>query len=168
MHRHMGFSLMESLVCLAIITIVSLFSLPSLTALFEFDKPKIKLEALRRAINFARIQAVASSATVTLCPLRNNRCDDKEWHTQLTVFIDYHPQGEFSGDDYKLAVVDSVDSGDTLTYPRNGIIFRRFGHLAGLYNGTFVYCSASSTVGLSLSVSYTGRSTLKDTDECQK
>ncbi|MEJ6473349.1 GspH/FimT family pseudopilin [Pseudoalteromonas piscicida] len=167
MRRQQGFSLLESMVCITIAIIVSYLSLPNLSSIFQFNRPQIKLEALRRAINFARIKAVANDATVTLCPLKQNRCNRHEWHQPLTVFVDYRPTGEFSGDDFKLAVFEATERGDKLTYPRQAIIFRRYGHLAGLYNGTFIYCNNANPSGLALSVSYTGRTTLKDTDKCK-
>ncbi|GEK07911.1 MULTISPECIES: type II secretion system protein [Pseudoalteromonas] len=168
MRRQFGFSLLESLVCITIILIVSALTLPFLSSSLRANNAEFKLEALRRAINFARIKAVANDATVTLCPLNKDRCDKRDWHKSITIFVDYYPVGIFTGKDVKLSVFDSTARGDTLVYPRHAVVFRRFGHLAGLYNGTFIYCNSSNTSGLALSVSYTGRSTLKDTEKCNQ
>ena len=166
MRRVHGFTLLESLICVAILAIVSYLSLPSFTHLLSQDKPKQQLQVLQRMLNFARIKAVASQAPITVCPLVNARCNKKEWHNSLTIYIDHQPTGRLGRDDTKLHVFKAALDNDELSYPRHGITFSRFGRLAGLLNGTFVYCTEQKA-GLGLSMSITGRSKIKPSKKCR-
>ncbi|WP_419149398.1 GspH/FimT family pseudopilin [Pseudoalteromonas 'SMAR'] len=165
MHRVHGSTLIEALTCVAILAIVSYLSLPNFAHLLSQDKPKQQLQVLQRMLNFARIKAVASQAPITVCPLIKNRCSRKEWHRAITVYIDYQPKGRVNRGDTKLHVFKAALDNDELNYPRHSITFSRFGRLAGLLNGTFVYCTKRKT-SLGLSVSITGRSKIKASKKC--
>ena len=67
----MGFSLLEILIILLLITIVSAFTIPSFVNFFQKTQQKIIREQLIRAIRFARSEAITRGKTVILCKNKN-------------------------------------------------------------------------------------------------
>ncbi|WP_256096799.1 GspH/FimT family pseudopilin [Pseudoalteromonas luteoviolacea] len=164
-----GFSLFELIVVGLISAILIAMGIPSLSEMLVIDRPKRMLVSLDRALSYARLQAIYSGERITLCPLLENRCIRSEWHNELTIFIDKGQLRSFDKEDVKLRVIEHIPVLDELTYPRHAVIFKHTGSTWGLANGTFVYCTThrdGSKSGKALSLSVTGRTTLKDTRLC--
>ncbi|WP_440053606.1 GspH/FimT family pseudopilin [Pseudoalteromonas sp. T1lg65] len=170
MHREQGVTLFEQLISLAILAIFTALAAPSVSHLFQQPRAELALITLKHQLKYARVKAIATGETVTLCPLLNNRCSSDDWHQQLTLFIDTKPLGTFSKGDRKLQVIDAIIKTDQLTYSRSAVSFKHTGGLAGLYNGTFIYCPnvQKRQPGVAMSVSFSGRARFKATNQCEK
>ncbi|KZN36830.1 hypothetical protein N480_16290 [Pseudoalteromonas luteoviolacea S2607] len=164
-----GFSLFELIIVGLISAVLIAMGIPSFSELLILDRPKRMLTSIDRAISYARLKAIYSGERVTLCPLLKNRCTRSVWHKELTIFIDRGRLREFDSQDIKLRVLGQIPTVDELIYPRHAVIFKHTGSTWGLANGTFVYCIQhrdGTKSGKALSLSVTGRTTLKDTQLC--
>lgn len=170
-HTSTGTSLLEVMVTLSIISILSSLALFNYQPMIVNNRLDNHITKINRAISFTRLKAILHSENVTLCRLKNNQCISQSWHQKLTVFTDNNEVGTLDGKDRVLLHVDSTHQQDMLTYPRTFVTFRNDGTPMGFHNGTFVYCpeyEKANHSGLAISISYTGRTKVKDTDRCLK
>ncbi|MCF2856331.1 GspH/FimT family pseudopilin [Pseudoalteromonas sp. SMS1] len=164
-----GFSLFELIIVCLISAILLSISIPSFSELLMLNRPQRALTSLDRHLSYARLKSIYSGERITLCPLVEGKCTRELWHGELTLFIDRGKLKEFNGADTTLRVMDQIPAVDELTYPRRAITFKHTGNIWGLGNGTFVYCIVhhdGTKSGKALSLSITGRTTLKDTHLC--
>lgn len=163
-----GFTLIELMVTLIIVTIISQIALWYSSDFLAQNRLENHINLLHKHINYGRLYAIENATYVTLCGLRDNQCEPEQWHTQLSLFIDKDKSTTLDDDELVLSTFEKVHEADSLDYPRNAITFRPDGTLNGFQNGTFIYCpnNKANIEGLALSVSQTGRIRIKSTDEC--
>ena len=93
-HSENGVSLLEALVCLALIVLLTGLAIPSFTQWTLSYKHRTNLDAMISILNFARSQAISTDQTVTLCSATN--CSDQQyWEGQIIVFQDAGQIGKF-------------------------------------------------------------------------
>ena len=168
---HLGTTLIETMVILCILSIIGHFALFNYQPLLVNNRLENHTHKLNRAIGLARLNAMSRSANITLCALKNNQCNKDSWNKQLTVFTDHKDLGVFNDGDTALFHIESTHQQDMLTYPRPFVTFRFDGTPKGFHNGTFIYCpeyKKASHPGLAISISYTGRTKIKNTMKCQQ
>ncbi|MCF7500489.1 GspH/FimT family pseudopilin [Pseudoalteromonas sp. L1] len=165
-----GTTLIESLVVLSILAILLNIALFEYTPLLAKNRLENKMQEIRRALGVSRHNAQTNDAFITFCALKDNHCNKDYWHKSLTVFVDNNEIGVLDSNDTIILELEAVNRLDQLTYPRHAITFRPNGTPMGFNNGTFIYCpeyKKASLKGLAISLSFTGRTRLKDTDKCQ-
>lgn len=166
-----GITLIEVMVTIAIVAIISLFSMWFLPDFLALNRADNQVNLLYRNINFARLYAIENDTYVTLCALKNNECEKGDWGEQVSLFIDNDKSTSLNNDELMLSTFEHTHELDSLEYPREALTFRPDGSLNGFQNGTFIYCPNTDKAvldGLALSVSQTGRIRIKSTDKCQE
>lgn len=164
-----GTSLIESMVVLSIIAIMCHIALYNYQPLIIENRLDNHIAKINRAVGLSRLSAVSHGSNVTLCALKHNKCEANQWHKELTVFTDSNKLGVLDDDDVALLNVDATHLQDKLTYPRTYLTFRNDGTPMGFHNGAFVYCpeyEKASHAGLAISISYTGRTKIRNTEKC--
>lgn len=145
-----GFTLVELLVSIAILSILLTQAVPAFQELLEKSKTRVATDNLIKHLNFARIQAINHREFVILCSANNNqRCArTRDWSGRsLLIFIDKNGDNRFKPrDDKLLRITDKMPNGSSL-------IFRAFQNKSYLkwtpqgttdyQNGNFTYCPAS-------------------------
>ncbi|MBQ4845814.1 GspH/FimT family pseudopilin [Pseudoalteromonas sp. MMG005] len=165
-----AFTLIETLIAVAIMSILFLLSLASYSEILSSHLPEQHLRLVKKTLTLARSQAMILDKNITICPLIKNKCHPNRWHEPLTVFIDNQVLRTFGPNDKRLIIIDGITLAHTLTYPRRAIIFKPNGSIKGFTNGTFVYCTENKSgkpVGLELTLSLAGRSRLRATNKCK-
>lgn len=164
-----GFTLFELLCTIAILAILITLSLPTLSGLSLRYRMELDMQLYKRYLALARHYAIAHVTQVTLCPLIENRCTISDWGKTLTIFLDSNGDGVLNPDEHIIEVGDALPDQIQFTYPRPAITYRADGTPKGLHNGTFRYCVTGingELFGQSLSVSFSGRTKLKDNIDC--
>ncbi len=84
-----GFTLMELLIVIVLISLIASYTVPSLGALLNNARRHGAVSDMIALINFTRNTAIMEQRTVTMCPLdQTNRCTN-DWNTKsITVFRD--------------------------------------------------------------------------------
>lgn len=164
-----GMYLLETMVTLGIVAILFSIALSNYQPLLINTRLVNHITKINRAISFTRLKAITHSENVTLCRLKSNQCVSQSWHEELTIFSDNDKTGVLDGEDKVLFNIGPTHPQDMLSYPRTFLTFRNDGTPMGFHNGTFVYCpeyEKASHQGLAISISYTGRTKVKDTSRC--
>lgn len=145
MLKPMGFTIIETLIVLAILSSLIAVGTPYLNNFIVGVRVDNEISTLRRLILIARNSALTYNSKVTLCPLNSqNRCINL-WHNELSVFTDTNNNKIYEPilGEKIIAVKGAIKIGDKLQYgkTRIGLTYAATGHLAGWgQNATFSYC----------------------------
>ena len=162
MLKSKGFTLIELMLSISIISILLTLALPNLNSFIVSMRVNNEITSLYRLLLVTRNSAIYSGQDVTICPLdTDNKCNTN-WQGNIGVFIDTNRNEAFDqGDDETLIrFKNSIKAGDQLIYGkyRNRIIYQPTGHLSMLFNGTFVYCPKNhQTLSRGIIVARSGR-----------
>ena len=145
MSKIIGFTIIETLITLAILSSLIFLGIPHFNSFMVDTRVDSEISILHRLLLIARNSALTHNSNVTLCPLNSQGHCTHLWHNEVSVFTDtnnnkvYEPTlGEII-----IAVKDAIKNGDKLQYgkTRIGLTYAATGHLAGWgQNATFSYC----------------------------
>ena len=119
--RTKGFTLIELLIALAIFVILITLAVPSFTRSIQSSRADTEMGDLRRAINYARIEAIDRGTTLRLRPSAGGSV----WTGELAVYDSTGTPANV------LRVVPAMSSGATLTLT-SGVTALDFNNLGGL------------------------------------
>ncbi|MFZ8913148.1 MAG: prepilin-type N-terminal cleavage/methylation domain-containing protein [Gammaproteobacteria bacterium] len=89
----MGFTLLELLITLAVLTALTIIGGAQLPNLVGASALRSDVNALARHLRYGRFSALQHGAPVTLCALSpQGRCEPA-WNAPLSLFIDHPPKG---------------------------------------------------------------------------
>ncbi|MBA6264720.1 MAG: GspH/FimT family pseudopilin [Colwellia sp.] len=140
-----GFTLIETLITLAILISIATVALPSFADLFIKIRVNNEISALHRLLLLTRNHAVNQERFVTVCPLNKSGQCSNQWHEELSVFYDDNKNKALdpSSAEVIIKIKLAIKSGDKLQYAqgRTALIYAPSGRLAVWGgNGTFRYC----------------------------
>ena len=140
-----GFTLVETLITLAILISLTAIAVPSFANFTVKIRVDNEISALHRLLLLARGHAVNHERFVTICPLSTSGVCTSNWHEKLSVFYDddKNKQLNTSSDEVLIKMKLAIKSGDKLQYAqgRTALIYAPSGRLAVWGgNGTFRYC----------------------------
>ncbi|WP_053181989.1 GspH/FimT family pseudopilin [Pseudomonas kilonensis] len=119
--RTKGFTLIEVLVALGVLLILITMAVPSFTGSLQSTKADTEIGDLRRALNFARMEAIDRGITTRIRPT----AEGGAWSGELTVY------DSTGSSPIILRVVPAMGSGVTLTLPSD-VTSIDFNNLGGL------------------------------------
>ena len=139
-----GFSLLEVMVSVSIVSILSMLILPNLNDFIVRMRVDDEISMLQRMLLITRNTAINHSSNAVLCPLNNGGQCTTDWHKELSVFVDTNNNRQFDPleNESILTTKPAIKTDDILIYGigRQSVIYQATGHLSGLSNGTFKYC----------------------------
>ena len=159
-----GFTLIESMVCLAIVGGVISWAVPSFRAIALNAARAREVNQLLQAIYYARSEAIKRNAVVSLCPTTDgsNCTVADDWHTGWLVFVNLDhdsPAARDAGEEL-LRVYEPWPQG-RITSNRTTLSFRAFGQ-SGV-TATIAFCDdRGSDAARAVIISQTGRPRLTD------
>ncbi len=154
-----GFTIVEIMIAIAIVTILTAVALPSLTQIFARNDLAGITNELIASINQARSEAVTRSTTVVICPSSGGAgCDAGDWESGWLIFIDNNNNGAFNIGDQPL----SVGNGATTTAIsidgfNNGLRFNATGILTNAVAASINLSHSSIPVFNQLAISSVGQ-----------
>ncbi len=167
---HLGLTLIEALITVLFMSLLVGLSLPNIRVLQDSASTAIALRRLAQALESAKISAISSGETVTLCGSANRLVCQGSWSEGVLSFIDRNQNRRIDASDQALNWQSMQDI-------HGSIRWRAFGNRQYLLldprgmmetqNGSFTYCTsnAQSSVAAKLVVNRTARSrTLRDLD----
>lgn len=79
-----AYTLIETLLCLGLISILLCFSLPHLSSLHQKNQMEVIQDDLKSAIRFAKTEALINDSNLILTPMQ----DTNDWSHGMLLFID--------------------------------------------------------------------------------
>lgn len=141
--RQRAFTLVELLVCLAIIAIVSGYMSPSFSAMVERNRAATAINWIVTAIIFTRDSAITMEQTVTLCPSSTGHVCGGRWYDGVIAFTDANQDRHIDGSDRLLRRFMFPVKGATLSWHafRNRQYIQMTAEgFTNYQNGNFLYC----------------------------
>ena len=170
-----GFSLIELLVTLSLVSILLFVAAPSMTDLVADSRVAETRHRVRASLALARSEAIRRSTTVTLCAsVDSQSCEGRAkqgkylW-SQLLLFKDSNADRMFStaDQDELIRVVDLSGGGQVLWNRGQSTIYASDGSLSGSVNGSFyIFDAAEMSKGVRMLLQLTGR--LREADFSNK
>ena len=121
MKKNSGFTLLELLIAIALISIVTAIAVPSMTAFNQNDRLTTNINTLTGHLAYARSEAVKRSQQVSLCISSDsaNCTGGSSWEEGWIVYIDADNDDSFTEDTASGEVIlrtqQLLDGGNTLT-----------------------------------------------------
>lgn len=141
MHKKIfGFSLIELIISLTIISILMLVIMPSMHDLFSRNSSNLQVDKIFSNLQFARAEAIKRGNAIVFCKSKNNvTCDlddDNDW-SEGQIIINQQ-------NNVLIRVLDKLPMGDKLfwssTFGKNNLLNFLPSGTTGDQQGTFLYC----------------------------
>ena len=164
MKKKSGFTLIELMVTVAIVSIVVAFGIPAMTEFSKNDRLTTNINTLIGHLSYARSEAVKRSVQVTLCVSNNSgdpapSCTGGNWEDGWIVYIDADGDDSFTAGEEVIRAQQALEGQNTLT-PGGGIgnqVIYDYRGFAGVV-GTFLLCDdRSGPHGKTVTITNTGR-----------
>jgi len=158
-----GFTLLEVLVVVALISVLTLLSLPGFTAFGERNARTAAINHLYSTLAFARQLAISEQTSVSVCA--TNQARDtclNGWHGDILVIIGDKHRAVQQEDIVRIVpALPSIAISYTRESHRKAVKFNPLGFSKG-YNGRFHICPTGAKTGSTLVLSQYGRLRLDD------
>lgn len=170
--KYLGFSLLEALTCLSIISIIYLYTIPyfhNYMAKIESSKVQnIIISGLSSAKNHASIY---KSNVVVCSSFMNSQCQKNQWNNQIIIFIDINQNKQI--DDHEKIILQesltlkygSLEWRGTLSSPTLTFMAKHNGLPIGS-NGSFYYCSFHDLPNKRIILSKMGHIRIENSKNC--
>ena len=161
MYKLKGFTFVELLIAVAILSITFSAALPSLSSMIGHRKADSSVDTLITVFSLARSEAVLSNQIVTICPTNDFINCSGDWIDPLMAFTDGDNSKSITGDEKLIYTFNTQDTGIALeVHPTHKNYFQYAG--TGLSHGTpgnIVFCSNTGNVQFArqIVISFSGR-----------
>lgn len=146
MYLQHGFSILEWLIIISLISIFTVSGIPRLHAFLATQTSNNRINEITSVIRFARNMALRLNIMVAICPRTNaNKCGEL-WRNGMMVFVDNNASGKHDDNEEILRILPPMPEGSILLWKsfRN----KQYLQMTSLgqtnnQNGNFLYCPAS-------------------------
>ena len=159
MKKNSGFTLLELIVTLTIVSLVMAIGVPSLRDFIKNDRLSTQINTLVGHLALARSEAVKRHQPVVVCASSNQAsCQSNDWKDGWIVFADVDASADVSAGDEILRVQQSLDGDSTLNSTAGAIVIYDARGFAPNSAGSFSLCDDRGATHLkSITISNTGR-----------
>lgn len=150
-HTH-GFSLIEALTCLLLLSILLSITTTSLGRVIQQQRYQAAASDMINALNYARSKAITHKQRISLCAGQTHCENSQRWQQQLLIFSDLNGNGQIDTDDTLLKVsrFDTAISWNWSNFrDAPHLTFKPNGATHSL-NGTLTLCEASQAIKINL------------------
>lgn len=146
LNRDTGFTIVEMMIALLVLSVLLVIAAPSLSSFIKNNRMLSHTYAMRAALDGARSEALAQRSFVTLCRSNDGATCSGEWKDGYIAFVDSNGDGvvdnpsDPAGDQVFIAKVVDVDTIDiAYSNAQNRVRFDSQGYARG-FSGTFTIC----------------------------
>ncbi|MET1254282.1 GspH/FimT family pseudopilin [Aliikangiella maris] len=141
--QHNGFTFIDLIFTLAILTLLFGFALPSFNQFIDRQKIATQVSQFKYLLQNARKQAILEKSKITVCPTDDQLKCNNNWSDGFMAFIDLNENRQKDKSESMIYV-------QNLNHPQLSLKFKAFGyrnsfqwHQTGItnhQNGTFLFC----------------------------
>jgi len=158
MKKNSGFTLLELIITVALISIVTAFAIPSMTTFSQNDRLTTNINTLVGHLGLARSESVKRSQQVSICASSDNSTCTGNWEDGWLVYADTNNDGSLNGTDEILRVQQALGNGNNMTPTGIGtqVTYDNRGFVTA--GGSFLLCDyRPGDFGKTLTITNTGR-----------
>jgi len=150
MTKNHGFTLIELIVTLAVVSIVLLTGIPALNQMTGNNRLVSQINSIAGSLALARSEAIKTGLVVTICTSSTGAdCTVTPWQSGWIVFTDVDKDGLVdAGTDNIIRIQGALNGGTTLrltlSTSANNYQFSSDGSSRGTTKGTFILCPTDS------------------------
>lgn len=159
MEKNSGFTLLELVVTLTLISLVTAIGIPSMRVFIQNDRLVTQINTMVGHLSYARSEAVTRHQRVVLCASSNlSSCSSTNWADGWILFVDSDDSSDYTTDENMLRQQQALTNGMTLTSSIGSVVTYDERGFAPNSIGTFSLCDdRRETEMKSISISATGR-----------
>jgi type IV fimbrial biogenesis protein FimT len=142
-HKTTGFTLIELILTLSIVSIILSLAIPSFTQFLDKSKVRANTQRLVQVLQLSRTTAISENVLVTVCPTDNGADCRSDWSQGYMSFKDNDGNRSFDSIDEKLFEFISNDEKSVISWRAFGIKSSLQWLTTGItnhQNGTFELC----------------------------
>ena len=163
MKKNSGFTLLELIVTVAVVSITMAFAIPSMTSFTQNDRLTTNINTLVGHLGLARSEAIKRSQKVSICISSDSAtCTGTNWEEGWIVYIDADADDSFTENvvtgEVILRAQQALDGANTMTPTGIGtqVTYDNRGFVTG--GGSFLLCdNRTGDFGKTLTITNTGR-----------
>ena len=157
MKKNSGFTLLELIITVALISIVTTFAIPSITTFTKNDRLTTNINTLVGHLGLARSESIKRSQQVSVCASTDNSSCGGNWEDGWLVYADTNNDGSLNGTDEILRVQQALEGANTITTAiGNQVTYDNRGFAT--VTGSMLLCDdRSGDFGKTITITATGR-----------
>jgi type IV fimbrial biogenesis protein FimT len=109
-----GFSLIETLVVIALLAIFAVFAIPMFGDLSQNNRMRAQVSNLMGQFAQARTEAMRRGFRVTMCPGTQSGCSGNQWENGLIAFVDIDADGVWDSGEEIILVGAALTGNNTM------------------------------------------------------
>lgn len=154
-----GFTLLELLIALAIISVLMAIGVPSMRDFIKNDRLVTQINTLVGHLAYARSEAALRHQSVVICASSTRTsCSTTNWASGWIIFVDSDNNSDFSAGEDMLRVVDELSGGNSLSSTVGSLVTYDKRGFAPDSAGSFTLCDdRGDAFKKSITISATGR-----------
>ena len=162
LHHQYGYTLIELLITLSILSILSLTAFPSFSTIVAQERSTVLINSLARSLAYARTEAITKNTTIVSCQSNNgSECNHSgNWHNGWIVFNDTNNTKQREPEEALLLVYTAADNGTQAIFNGAANIdhYMKYKPSGQAYpNGSFLICNPGIGIGKALIMTQSGR-----------
>jgi len=154
-----GFTLLELLITLTIVSLLMAIGVPSMRDFIKNDRLVTQINTLVGHLAYARSEAALRHQSVVVCASgTQTSCSTNNWSAGWIIFVDSDNNSDFSAGEDMLRVVDALSGGNSLTSTVGSLVIYDKRGFAPDSVGSFTLCDDRGDAHKkSITISTTGR-----------
>jgi len=164
-----GFTLLELLITVVLISILMAIAIPSMREFTQNDRLITNVNTLIGNLNYARSEAVKRSQQVSVCASNDAATCSGTWSDGWIVYIDADADNSFTAGEEIIRAQQSLEGGNTLTATGIGtqVTYDYRGFVDAASVGSLQLCDGrSGPHGRTVNITTTGRVRLETDTSC--
>ncbi|MGA9856046.1 MAG: GspH/FimT family pseudopilin [Gammaproteobacteria bacterium] len=166
MRTDAGFTVLELLTTLAVVTILASIAVPNFTSMIHHNRAAATVNGFHTSLNYARHAAIVRNSYVVMCKSDDGvSCNHalSDWNSGWLIFdnLDRDSTAQVDAGEPILQVHGPIRKQTPIVSNRNSFTFRPMDLRS--VNGTFRYCSEDGRNDRALIVNVMGRICISDT-----
>ncbi len=160
MEKNSGFTLLELMITVTLLSVVMAIGIPSMTVFIKNDRLVTQINTMVGHLAYARNEAVTGHQPVVICASNGDldSCSSTNWAEGWILFVDTDSSSDVSGAEIILRQQQALSGGVTFTSSIGSVVTYDQRGFAPDSAGTFSLCDDRGTTEMkSISISATGR-----------
>lgn len=169
MKKNSGFTLLEIMIILVVVSILTMIAIPSMTTFTQNDRLTTNINTLVGHLAYARSEAVKTSQQVVVCASNDAATCSGGWTDGWIVYIDADADNSFTAGEQVIRAQQALDGNNTLTATGIGaqIVYDNRGFVNAASVGSMLLCDdRSGPHGKTVRITTTGRVRLETDSTC--